>query len=76
MYIDESSIEDDMVLEDSVNEALRAVAKLPKDQRNIIDFRIFREMSYKDIVEKTGLGINTLIGQYRYAKINLKKMLL
>lgn len=72
----ENNIEDNIIFEDSVNEILTAVSKLPKEQKDIVDFRLFKEMSYKDIVEMTGIGINTLIGQFRYAKINLKRMLL
>ena len=68
--------EEQITHDDLISECIEAVDKLPKDQKNIIQFRIFKGMSYKDIVDKTGLGINTLLGQMRYAKSNLKRMII
>jgi RNA polymerase sigma-70 factor (ECF subfamily) len=32
-------------------------------------------MSFKEIAEETGVGINTALGRYRYALSNLRRML-
>ena len=37
--------------------------------------RIYKEMSFKDISEKTGVSINTALGRMRYALINIRKVI-
>ena len=37
--------------------------------------RIYKEMSFKDISEQTGVSINTALGRMRYALINLRKVI-
>ena len=37
--------------------------------------RMYREMSFKDIADATGVSINTALGRMRYALINLRKMM-
>ncbi|QCX53292.1 RNA polymerase sigma factor [Elizabethkingia sp. JS20170427COW] len=48
---------------------------LPENQREIIDLRFFKELSFKEISEQTGCSINTSLGRVRYALINLRKLL-
>ncbi|MBI2259374.1 MAG: sigma-70 family RNA polymerase sigma factor [Flavobacteriia bacterium] len=48
---------------------------LPEEQREIIQFRIFEELSFKEIAELKNLSINTCLGRMRYALINLRKMI-
>ena len=38
--------------------------------------RIYRDMSFKEIAEATGVSINTALGRMRYAIINLRKMVM
>ena len=37
--------------------------------------RIYRDMSFKEISENTGVSINTALGRMRYALINLRKII-
>ena len=37
--------------------------------------RIYKEMSFKDISEQTGVSINTALGRMRYALINIRKLI-
>jgi RNA polymerase sigma-70 factor (ECF subfamily) len=37
--------------------------------------RIYRDMSFKEIAENTGVSINTALGRMRYAVINLRKLI-
>ena len=37
--------------------------------------RVYKEMSFKDISEQTGVSINTALGRMRYALINLRKVI-
>jgi RNA polymerase sigma factor (sigma-70 family) len=48
---------------------------LPEEQRSVFIQNEFEEMSFKEISEKTGTGINTLISRKRYAVLALRKNL-
>ena len=37
--------------------------------------RIYNDMSFKEISERTGVSINTALGRMRYALINLRKII-
>jgi len=37
--------------------------------------RIYDDMSFKEISDKTGVSINTALGRMRYALINLRKII-
>lgn len=49
------------------------VTRLPKDQKEVIEMRIYRDMSFKEISENTGVSINTALGRMRYALQNIRK---
>ena len=51
------------------------VEELPGDQKDVIIMRLYRDMSFKEIAENTGVSINTALGRMRYAIINLRKMI-
>jgi RNA polymerase sigma factor (sigma-70 family) len=51
------------------------LASLPVEQRSVFIENEFEEMSFKEISEKTGVGINTLISRKRYAVLELRKNL-
>jgi RNA polymerase sigma-70 factor (ECF subfamily) len=48
---------------------------LPKVQREIVEMRIFHDLSFKEIAESEKISINTALGRMRYALINLRKLL-
>ncbi len=48
---------------------------LPKVQREIVEKRIFHDLSFKEIAESENISINTALGRMRYALINLRKLL-
>ena len=50
------------------------VHQLPDDQREVIELRIFKDLSFKEIAEETGVSINTALGRMRYALINIRKI--
>lgn len=56
-------------------EIIKLIDKLPRDQVQIIQMRIYSEYSFKDIAEELNLSINTCLGRMRYALINLRKMI-
>lgn len=53
----------------------RLIEELPEDQKEVLKMRIYKEMSFKEISEITGVSINTSLGRMRYALINLRKMI-
>jgi RNA polymerase sigma-70 factor (ECF subfamily) len=54
---------------------LKIIDHLPKVQREIIQMRIFQEMSFKEISESENVSINTALGRMRYALINIRKLI-
>ena len=48
---------------------------LPTMQREIIQMRIFQDMSFKEIAEMEDVSINTALGRMRYALINMRKLI-
>lgn len=59
-------------IEADVKELLK---ELPKDQLEVLVMRIYKDMSFKEISERTGVSINTALGRMRYALINLRKII-
>ncbi|WP_041632871.1 sigma-70 family RNA polymerase sigma factor [Maribacter sp. HTCC2170] len=61
-----NQIDEDLVL---------LIEELPADQRDVLVMRIYKDMSFKEISENTGVSINTALGRMRYALINLRKII-
>lgn len=51
------------------------IDELPDDQRDVLIMRIYKDMSFKEISERTGVSINTALGRMRYALINMRKII-
>ena len=51
------------------------LAELPEEQRNVFIANEFDGMSFKEISERTGTGISTLISRKRYAVLALREKL-
>jgi len=64
------------IIKDQIHTDVRSlVEELPEDQKEVLMMRIYRDMSFKEISEQTGLSINTALGRMRYALINLRKVI-
>ncbi|MGK0376424.1 RNA polymerase sigma factor [Patiriisocius sp. Uisw_017] len=57
------------------NDVKRLIEELPEDQKEVLKMRIYRDMSFKEISQQTGVSINTALGRMRYALINLRKVI-
>ncbi|WP_420573912.1 RNA polymerase sigma factor [Kordia sp.] len=57
------------------NDVRRLVDELPEDQKEVLLMRMYQDLSFKEISEKTGVSINTALGRMRYALINLRKVI-
>ena len=75
IYGSEPSIEQKMITEQLYAEISEMVKLLPPEQREVLEMRIYQDISFKDIAEMTDVSINTALGRMRYALINLRKIL-
>ena len=75
LRIAEPTVEDRIVSEQIGQDIRRLVAHLPEEQRQVVEMRYYSNLSFKEIAEQTGVGINTALGRMRYALINLRKMI-
>ena len=64
-----------IIKEQVENDVRRLVDKLPEDQKEVLMMRIYNDMSFKEISDRTGVSINTALGRMRYALINLRKII-
>ena len=75
IYGSEPSVEQKMITEQLYAEISEMVKLLPPEQREVLEMRIYQDISFKDIAEMTDVSINTALGRMRYALINLRKIL-
>ena len=67
--------ENNLIKDQVMNDLQNLITELPKDQKEVLNMRLYRDMSFKEIAEITGVSINTALGRMRYAIINLRKMI-
>ena len=67
--------ENNLIKDQVINDLQNLITELPKDQKEVLNMRLYRDMSFKEIAEITGVSINTALGRMRYAIINLRKMI-
>ena len=72
--ITDLSIEDKMVTEQVYDDIRKMIDFLPEEQREVLNMRMYADMSFKEIADATNVSINTALGRMRYAIINLRKM--
>ncbi len=70
----DDTIEDTLIKEQIESDVVNLVQYLPNDQREVLEKRIFKGMSFKDIALIDDISINTALGRMRYALINLRKL--
>jgi RNA polymerase sigma factor (sigma-70 family) len=73
---DSPNAENTLINKQIVNDFQKLILELPLDQKEVLNMRIYRDMSFKEIAEATGVSINTALGRMRYAIINLRKMVM
>ncbi len=66
--------ETELINEQIYADIKKLVFELPKNQREVLEMRLFKDMSFKEISESTDVSINTALGRMRYALINLRKL--
>lgn len=66
--------EQEMIDRQTLEEVRSLIALLPKSQREVLLMRVYEELSFKEIAQKTNCSINTALGRMRYAILNLRHM--
>ena len=64
-----------LVKEQILSDVRNLINELPEDQKEVLMMRMYKDMSFKEISENTGVSINTALGRMRYALINLRKLI-
>ena len=64
-----------MIKDQIHNDVKKLIEELPEDQREVVQMRLYNDMSFKEISNITGVSINTALGRMRYALINLRKII-
>ena len=72
---DAPNIESNMIDRQVVEDLQKLIIELPDDQREVLTMRLYKDMSFKEIAETTGVSINTALGRMRYAVINIRKLI-
>lgn len=72
--IEDPSVEQKMIQEQVYADIQDLLQYLPEEQREVLEMRIYQDISFKEIAELTNVSINTALGRMRYALINLRKM--
>nr|WP_201288788.1 sigma-70 family RNA polymerase sigma factor [Polaribacter septentrionalilitoris] len=64
------------LIQDQIFSDVRELVKeLPEEQKEVLVMRLYKDMSFKEISENTGVSINTALGRMRYALINMRKLI-
>lgn len=68
------SIEETIITEQVYSDLRKMIELLPEEQKEVLNMRMYADMSFKEIADATNVSINTALGRMRYALINLRKM--
>lgn len=70
----DASIEDVLIDRQVTADVRRLIHALPDAQRKVLMMRYYRDMSFKEIAQATGVSINTALGRMRYALLNMRRL--
>jgi len=69
------NVENRIITEQVESYLQRLIEELPDDQKEVLQMRIYQDLSFKEIADMTGVSINTALGRMRYALMNLRKVI-
>ncbi len=67
--------EKQMIRNQMIDKIRVLIEQLPKDQKTVLKMRMYEELSFQEIADKTNVSINTALGRMRYALINIRKII-
>jgi len=66
---------ENLTIKDEEAIKIRKVLKMiPPQPRQVVEMRLWEKLSFKEIAERTEVGINTAMGRMRYALVRLRKL--
>lgn len=72
---DSLNAEKKIIQEQIFDDVRDLINELPEEQKEVLIMRMYRDMSFKEISDNTGVSINTALGRMRYALINMRKLI-
>ncbi len=72
--LSDCTIEDCIITTQIHDDVRRLVKALPESQREVLVMRYYKNMSFKEIADTTGVSINTALGRMRYAILNMRRL--
>lgn len=72
---DQPCYEQVLIEEQTSQQLIAMLDKLPLEQKEVVNMRIYASLSYKEIAEELDISINTALGRMRYAMLNLRKII-
>ena len=75
LHDDDLDAEKQMIRKQMIAKIRILIEQLPKDQKTVLKMRMYEELSFQEIAEKTQVSINTALGRMRYALINIRKII-
>ena len=72
-YCDQT-IEDGLIKNQICSDVRKLVETLPDNQREVVILRYYKNLSFKEIADSTGVSINTALGRMRYAIMNMRRI--
>ena len=72
--LSEATIEDNIVNQQIHRDIRRLIKALPEAQREVLLMRYYKNMSFKEIADRTQVSINTALGRMRYAILNMRRI--
>jgi len=72
--LSDGTVEDDIVTSQIHSDVRRLVSASPESQRQVLEMRFYKNMSFKEIADSTGVSINTALGRMRYAILNMRRI--
>lgn len=70
----DDTVETKMVKKQVLDDVKKLICFLPESQREVLEMRYYKDLSFKEIADLTGVSINTALGRMRYAILNIRKM--
>ncbi|MCK9301444.1 MAG: sigma-70 family RNA polymerase sigma factor [Bacteroidales bacterium] len=70
----DENIEDKLVRNQVMSDVNNLVRMLPDSQKEVVVLRYYKNLSFKEIADQTGVSINTALGRMRYAVLNMRRM--
>ena len=68
----DGTVEDYMVRRQILLDVKKLVQYLPDSQREVLEMRYYKDLSFKEIADITGVSINTALGRMRYAILHMR----